>query len=243
LIWQVNPAARVAPQVPPKVKSAGLAPITLMPVMLNVLELMFWSVTGCEALGLLTSSLAKVSELGETTPAANTTVRPAVEVFPVPPLVEVTVALLVTVPLALVPTTLTEKVHEVEGARLAPARLTVEEPAVAVIVPPPHVPLRPLGEATATPAGRLLVNPIPVTVVLALGLLILKVRLVTPVTAMVPVPKDSLIDGGLTTVREAEAVLPAPPLVEITVTLLLMAPAVFPVTLSVMVQDASVTIE
>ena len=40
----------------------------------------------------------------------------------------------------------TEKVQEALAARVAPARLTVPEPAVAVIVAPPQVPLKPFGE-------------------------------------------------------------------------------------------------
>jgi hypothetical protein len=131
---------------------------------------------------------------------------------------------------ALVPVTLIEKVQEPEAARLAPAKLTVEEPAAAVIVPPPQVPLRPLGEATATPPGKLSVKPIPLAAKVELGLLMTKVRLVTPVTAMVPVPKAVVMEGGLSTVTEAEAVLPVPPLVELTLTLLFLAPAVVPVT-------------
>src|SRR5437867_2975095 len=72
----------------------------------------------------------------------ETTNTEAVDVFPVPPLLELTVTLLLFCP-AVVPLTLTEKVHEMVGTNVAPDRLTEVEPAVAVMVPPPHDPVRP----------------------------------------------------------------------------------------------------
>lgn len=59
---------------------------------------------------------------------------------------------------------MTEKVHEAPGASVAAARLTVPDPAAAAIVPPPQVPVRPLGVATLICAGRLSVNAIPLRV-------------------------------------------------------------------------------
>ena len=142
--------------------------------------------------------MPNASVVGVTTPEARTTVRLALDVFPVPALVEVTVTWFVAAPsVALVPVTFTEKVHEVEGARVAPARLTEVAPAVAVMVPPPQVPLTPLGVATASPPGKLSVKAIPFTVRLVLGLLTTNVSPVTPVTAMVAVPNVLAMVGVL----------------------------------------------
>ena len=94
--------------------------------------------------------------------AATPTVRLADAVLPLPPFVELTVTLLFFTPVV-VPWTLTETVQLAFGARLAPERLTVEEPAVAVAVPP-HVLFRLEGVATTKPAGRLSVNATPVSV-------------------------------------------------------------------------------
>ena len=47
--------------------------------------------------------------------------------------------------------TLTLKLHEPLAAIVAPDRLTVPLAAVAVIVPPPHVPDNPLGDVPPNP--------------------------------------------------------------------------------------------
>jgi hypothetical protein len=76
---------------------------------------------------------------------------------------EVTVlVVLVCTPIA-VPFRFTEKVHDVPGARLAPDRLIMFDPAVAVIVPASHEPVRPLGVDTISPDGRVSVNASPVS--------------------------------------------------------------------------------
>jgi len=98
---------------------------------------------------------------------AALTVIDAVEVFPVPPSVEVACTLLTFTPIV-VPVTLTENVHDALDARLAPDKLTEDAPGVAVIVPPPQVPVKPLGVATTRPDGRLSVNATPVSVTLVL---------------------------------------------------------------------------
>src|SRR5258707_1138591 len=82
------------------------------------------------------------------------TVRLAIAVLPVPPLVELTCTLLFFTP-AEVPVTFTENVQLPTRPRVALARLTVVEPAVAVIVPLPQDPVNPLGGVTTNPAGRL----------------------------------------------------------------------------------------
>src|SRR5262245_12921496 len=73
------------------------------------------------------------------------TVSVAVAVLPVPPLVEVTAEVVLVSAPAVVAVTLSENVQLVLAARIAPERLTLPPPAVAVMVPPPHEPVRPLG--------------------------------------------------------------------------------------------------
>src|SRR5512142_2250855 len=91
-----------------------------------------------------------------------TTVMEALEVLPVPALVEVTWTLLFFTP-AVVPCTLTETVQLVPGARLAPVKDTDEDPSTAAAVPL-HVLFRLPGVATTSPAGRLSVKATPLSV-------------------------------------------------------------------------------
>ena len=122
----------------------------------------------------------------------------------------------------LVAVTLTAKVQEAPPASVAPASEIVFEPAVAVIVPPPHEPVRPLGVATTDPPGNVSVNATPVSAVDVFELLIVSVRLVVPFSGMVSAPKALAIRGGLMTVILAEDVelAPVPAAVELMVTLL-----------------------
>jgi hypothetical protein len=148
-----------------------------------------------------------------------TTVIEAFDVFPVPPSVEVTCTLLFFTP-AVVPLTLTEKLQDDPTAGVAvsvpPDRLTLPLPAVAVIVPLPHVPVNALGVATTRPAGKLSVNATPLSATLVFGLLIWKLNVLLPFTAMLVGLNDLVIEGGEATVRLAVAVLPVPPFVELT---------------------------
>ena len=66
------------------------------------------------------------------------------------------------------PVTFTAKVHEVLDARLAPVKLITFVACVAVIVPPPQLPVRPLGVETTRPVGRVSLKPTPVSVVVLL---------------------------------------------------------------------------
>ena len=82
------------------------------------------------------------------------TTTSAVEALPVPPLLELTVTELLLSSgdvLMTVPVTLTENVQLAPAAKFAPERLIVVEPAIAVIVPPPHEPDKPFGVATTKP--------------------------------------------------------------------------------------------
>lgn len=67
-----------------------------------------------------------------------------------------------------VPVTLTEKVQDVLPVRVAPESMMVDEPAIALIVPPPHDPVNPLGVDTTNLDGSVSVNATPVAKV-ALG--------------------------------------------------------------------------
>jgi hypothetical protein len=145
-----------------------------------------------------------------------TTARLADAVPPVPPSVEVTAPVVLFCVPAAVPVTFTEKVQELLVARVAPARLTVEEPASAVMAPPPQAPVNALGEDTTKPAGRLSVNATPVNAtVFATGLLIVKLNEVEPFNGMLAAPKALMITGGAATVMLAFEVLPLPPSVEV----------------------------
>ena len=65
-----------------------------------------------------------------------------------------------------------------------------------------------------------------------------KVRLVEPFSGMLAAPNALIMTGGATTVMEALEVLPVPPSVEVTWTLLFFTPAVVPCTLTETVQLA-----
>jgi len=155
------------------------------------------------------------------------TVMLAEAVPPVPPSVEVTALVVLFCKPAAVPVTFTENVQELFAAMVPPVRLIILVPAVAVIVPLPQEPISPLGVETTRPAGSVSVNATPVSAV-ALPFWMVKVRLVEPFSGMVAAPNAFVITGGPTTVIEALEVLPVPPFVELTVTLLFFTPAVVP---------------
>jgi hypothetical protein len=142
------------------------------------------------------------------------TVIDAFDVLPVPASVDVTWTLLFLTP-AVVPCTFTEKVQLVLAANVPAERLMLPDPATAVAVPP-HVLFNALGVATTNPAGRLSVKAIPVRARLVLGFWMVNVSEVVPFNGMLAAPKALVIEGGVATVKLAEAVLPVPPLVEVT---------------------------
>ena len=155
------------------------------------------------------------------------TVIDALAVPPVPPSVEVTWPVVLFFTPSVVPVTSIEKVHELLAAMLAPDRLTTPVACVAVIVPPPHEPVRLFGVATINPAGKVSLNPTPVSAVVLLFWMV-KVSEVEAFTAMLAAPKALMITGGPTTVTDAVETLPLPASVELTWTLLVFAPAVVP---------------
>jgi hypothetical protein len=125
-----------------------------------------------------------------------TTVTLADAVFPVPPSVEVTALVtLFCTPLA-IPTTLTEKLHEALAESVAPDNVTVAAPALAEIVPPPQVPLKPFGLATTNPAGSESLNATELNELLALGFAKVNVSDVAAFKAMFAAPKAFVIVGG-----------------------------------------------
>ena len=101
---------------------------------------------------------------------------------------------------AVVPVTLTVKVQEPLAATVAPVRLMLPDPAVAVIVPLPHEPVRPLGVATSSPLGNVSVKATPVSAAEALLLVIVNIRLVLAFNRMLAAPNALAIDGGPTLV-------------------------------------------
>jgi hypothetical protein len=140
---------------------------------------------------------------------------------------------LLTTP-AVIPVTFTENVQCAPAFRDAPARLIVVDPATAVTVPLSQVPATG-GLATCKPPVNVSVKLMPVKAPDEFGFVTVKLNVVVPPTGMVAAPKLFVIVGGPSTVKLAVDVLPVPALEE-TVTELLIAPAVFPVTLTENVQ-------
>jgi hypothetical protein len=145
------------------------------------------------------------------------TVSEAIAVEPVPPSIDVIAPVVLILLPAPVAVTLIENVHPALCASAAPDRLMTMVFGVAVIVPPPQLPLKPFGVAIARPDGNVSLKPMPVNAVDVLGLLIVKVSvLLAPTTTLVGL-KPALIVGGPTTVSIAVLlVVPVPPLIELT---------------------------
>jgi hypothetical protein len=166
-----------------------------------------------------------------------TTAMLAEAVGPLPPSLELTaLVVLICIPAA-VPVTVSENVQEVLLARVAPLRLITLVFCVEVMVPPPQLPVSPLGVETIKPAGSESVKPMPVSD-RALGLLIVKLKLVEPLSGIVVAPNALAIDGGPTTVSVSLAVFPGPLSFELTAPVMLVNwPAEVPVTFTTTVQE------
>jgi hypothetical protein len=167
------------------------------------------------------------------------TLRLAFPVFPVPPFVELTLPVVLFFVPAVVPVTLRETVQLLLTAMLAPVSETLPEPATAVAVPP-QVLDSPFGVETTSPAGKLSVKATPASAtVFTAGFVIVNVKLVVPFRGTFVAPKAFAIEGGATTSTMAVLlVVPVPPSVElIAPVVLLLVPAVVPVTLTLMLQD------
>jgi hypothetical protein len=124
--------------------------------------------------------------------------RVAEAVAPLPASVEVTALVVFFCVPEVVPVTFTAKVHEVLAVRVAAERLTLFEPADAVIVPPPQLPVKPLGVLTTWPEGKVSVKPMPLSEFAVFGFDRLKVSEVEPFKAMLAAPKAfEIADGSL----------------------------------------------
>src|SRR5262249_59241906 len=128
-----------------------------------------------------------------------------------PPLVEITLPLVLFFTPTVVPVTFTLTVQVPLGAIEPPLKLSVVSPAAGVNVPPQEV-LAPGVAATCNPVGRLSVNPTPLSIVVLFGLVRVKVSVVVPFSGMVEAPNPLLIEGGPITVSVAAVVVAPGPL-------------------------------
>src|SRR6478736_6298987 len=209
-----------APQVPVRpfgvetTRPAGSVSLKPTPVRAVVLALVMVKLSEVEPFSGMLAAPKAFAIVG-----GPTTVIEALDVLPVPPSVEVTWTLLFFTP-AVVPVTLTETVQLALAANVPAERLMLPDPATAVAVPP-QVLFKPLGVATTNPAGRLSVKAMPVSARLVLGFWIVNVSEVVPFNGMLAAPNTLVIEGGVATVKLADAVLPVPPLVELTLPVVL----------------------
>src|SRR5579872_2915659 len=162
----------------------------------------------------------------------------AVAVVPVGPSLEVIAPVVLLMVPAVVPVTFTEKVHELLAARLPLARLMLLPPAAAVMIPLPQEPVRPFGVETINPAGKVSLKAMPSTAMVVFGLVMVKLREVDPFNAILAAPNAAASVGEATTVIDAGTLMPVPPSVEPTETLLVCTPAAVPFTFNVTVQEA-----
>ena len=130
---------------------------------------------------------------------------------PLPASLEVTaLVVLVTEPAAVL-VTLTLKVHDVLGFRIAADRPMLVPPAVALILPPPQEPVRPLpGLETFSPAGNESVKPTPLSE-MELAFMIVKLTVVLPFRGNVETANAVVMVGGPITLTLAVLlVVPGP---------------------------------
>jgi hypothetical protein len=164
--------------------------------------------------------------------------RVALAELPVPSSVEVTALVVLGFDPPVVAVMLTDAVQVLLAAMVPPLKVRVVAPANGAKVGAPQPDLTTLGVAdTCRPAGRLSVNETFVRAALALGLMMVNVRVVVPLTVIASGEKDLLIARPVVTNRVAEAVLPVPPLVEVTDPLVFsLSPLVVGVTLTLTTQ-------
>ena len=106
------------------------------------------------------------------------------------------------------PLTRTEKAQLEAAGRVAPDRLIVPDPGVAVIVPPSQAPVNPFGLATTSPEGSGSLNPTDDSESFGLGFTTENKSVVVSPGATDFAPKDLRSTGGSITVNEAEALFP-----------------------------------
>ncbi len=230
LLATVNPVGSVSVNATPVSATVLAAGLVIVNVSNDVL--FSWVLVGLNALAI---------------EGGATTVNVAVLlVVPVPPSVEV-MAPVVLLPLpATVPVTFTLKVHDALWATLAPDRLITPVPAVAVTVPPQVLVTLGVPETTSvalptpplTGSVSLKATPVRSPTAVVLGLVMVKVRVLSVFKGTLVGLKALLIVGGATTVSEVLEVLPVPAIVSLTVTLLGANPATVPLTLTEIVHEA-----
>ena len=112
--------------------------------------------------------------------------------------------------------------QDAPAASVAPDKLAVPDPAVAVMVPPPHDPVRPLGVETIRPAGSVSENATPVSApeVPVLGLVIVNDSEVVPPTRIDAAPNALEMVGadGADVMKNTMPLLVPPGVVTVTCT-------------------------
>jgi hypothetical protein len=175
------------------------------------------------------------------TVGGTSTAIDALAVPPVPPLVELTLPVVLVLTPAVVLVTLPVTVQLAPTPRLLPLTVKPVEPTAPPVRPPKQV--VPRAVDTVIPAGNesLTVTPVRGRVLVA-GFVMVTVTVEVPVfRAMLAEPKDLVMVGGTKamTVRVAVAVPPVPPFVEVTLPVVFVAaPTVLSVTVTVTVQLA-----
>jgi hypothetical protein len=155
-------------------------------------------------------------------------------VVPVPPFVELTAPVVLFFTPPVVPVTVTLNVQLPPAAIVAPASMMVLLPVIVRV--PPHCE-DPALLGTVNPAGSVSVNATPFNATVEFGFVIVNDRVAVPFRGTLAAPNDFEIVGGATTVIEADAVVPVPPLAEVTLPVVLfLTPAVVPVTVTLKVQ-------
>src|SRR5581483_4444062 len=141
---------------------------------------------------------------------------------------------------AAVPVTFTPNVHESVAGSVAPDKLIVLVPAVAMMIPPPQLPVETAGVDTTSPAGNASLNATPPRGTVLFGFVKVNVSVVEPFNGTVDAPKILLIVGGATTVRVAVLLVAPAPLSAAVIGsgVLFLTPAVVLVTLMLNVQEA-----
>jgi hypothetical protein len=137
------------------------------------------------------------------------TVKLADAAVPLPSLVELNALVVLVYEPAVAAVTLILKMHCDPAATVPPERLIEPLPAIAVIVPPPHDPVRPFGVATTRPDGRVSVNARPVAPVELSVFVTVKISWLVPPGAMVEGLNKIPSVGGEVTVKVALAAVPA----------------------------------
>src|SRR5262245_43369905 len=130
--------------------------------------------------------------------AGGLTVSDALAVLPAPPFADWTTPVVLVCAPAADAVTLTEKVQLEATGIVPPASVTRSAPVV--IVPAPQLPVRPFGDAIASPAGSTFSSATPVrSMVLPAGLAISMVSGVDSPTVMAAAPNEAETSGGATT--------------------------------------------